>query len=48
MKKADFLKAKTGRDIFAILTRKRQEAEAERAALTQNENRAADGEFRRV
>lgn len=48
MKKADFLKAKTGRDIFAILTRKRQEAEADRAAAAQNEGKAADGEFRRV
>lgn len=46
MKKADYLKAKTGRDIFAILTRKRQEAEAERAAAAQNSG--AEGEFKRV
>lgn len=49
MKKSDYLKQITGRDIVAILAKKRQEAEADRiAAEKERAAKAAEGEFRRV
>jgi hypothetical protein len=49
MKKSDYLKQITGRDIVAILAKRRQEAEADRiAAEKERAAKAAEGEFRRV